>query len=527
MNLFERTKARTAQGLKALGIFFTGTTGRETTVRQGVTDAFGLAGTRINWSAITGRLQENAAAYSCYRTIALNYMQAPPRLQQRDGDTWEVVDADPVTQLLRAPYPPFMDGAALAWAYLGSLLETGNAYIGIEVNEAGLPARLKWLPPDSVTAERNPDSLNLLDYYRYAPAGKNVQRIEIEDIIHLRFGVNPNDPRYGLSGYAALTQQQYTLQQATNYNANILRNGGVPFAFACPKDASSTFSPQEFVDKAKGKVSGDKVGEWLAWNEPITLTFPNVTPESMSLDTMQDRPESDIAAVLGTPAQVAGLHVGRLSKTYANVKEARESFWEETIIPLLLLVYSQIGAALLPRFGYDTDNYRLYPDITDIRPLQPDKDALHKRIWGDYDRGIISLAVALTELGYATETGDENIYAHGERGKGGGLSPNAEPDSARRSGVQGGGSAPTLSGRQGGGEESLTGTQSKSLPHFLRDYTVEASARKDAYMELFGEMPDEDFGTDGAIRPAQRDDQEADRARTNGHSKTPVTSPHG
>jgi HK97 family phage portal protein len=462
MNLYERTKAAATASVKALEIFFTGSSGREINLRDGYGAS---AGTRINWSSLTADFWQNAAAYSCYRTIALNYTQAPVQLQQQNGEgEWETVSDDPVTALLNKPYAPFWDGSALAWAYLGSLLASGNGYLGIEEGGSGLPERLKWLPHQSVTAERNSGSMELIDWYKYTPEGKSPQRVEIEDIIHLRFGVNLSDPRYGLSGYAALKQQQYTLQQATNYNANILRNGGVPFALAAPKNPSTTFDPADFVDKAKTKVSGDKVGEWIAWNEPIDLTFPNATPENMALDIMQDRPEADIAAVFGVPPQVAGLHVGRLSKTYANVKEARESFWEETIIPLLLMVYCQIAAALLPRFGYDTTQYRLYPDLSNIRPLQEDKDKASARVREDYKVGLIDKATALRETGRKPLPEDEGVYF-----------------------------MDTIAPKPG--EEEPEDVDEADAPKFLRQYLSESKA----YQEIYGAFDLEDAEE---LRPA-------------------------
>lgn len=460
MNLLTRTTNAFSEAWKALTISFTGVSGREIAVRGG--NGYGYTGTDINWDTITGEFWQNASAWACYRTIALNYTQAPPLLQKRVGDQWETVPDNLITNLLQMPYAPFINGSSFAWAYLGSLLGNGNAYLGIEENMSGQIARLKWLPHTAVEAMRDPGSKNLIDWYKYTPSGESPLKMRTDDLIHLRYGINLADPRYGLSGYAALKQQQYTLQQAVNYNANILRNNGTPFALATPKEQSSTFDPQSFLDLAKPKVSGDKVGQWMSWNEPIDLTFPNVTPETMALDTMQDRPESDISAVFGVPPQVAGLHVGRLSKTYANVKEARESFWEETVIPLLLLVYGQIGERLLPRFGYDTKEYRLYPDITEIRPLQPDKDALHTRTREDFKSGMISLATALTETGRKPEAGDEAIYFTGERGQ---MMPKAAADP----------------------QGTQTDPQAqKSVPDFLRDYMTETSARAEAYKAVFG-----------------------------------------
>lgn len=407
MNLWNRF--RTA--LKSFGIAFSGVAGRERALTR-----FGTAGSTVPWDRLAGEFWDCAASYACYRAIALNYTQARPCLQKRIDGGWETLEDHPVVHLLDKPYLPYMDGSTLAWAYLGSLLACGNAYIGIESNAAGLPVRLQWLPHDRVSAEREPGSNNLIDYYAYRPDGTTVVRIPVEEIIHLRIGVNLQDARYGVSGWNALVRQQYTLHQALNFNANVLRNAGVPFALACPSSDQVTMDVQGFVEMAKAKLSGDKVGEWMACDIPVSLTFPDVTPENMALDTMQDRPESDISAVFGVPPQVAGLHVGRLSRTYANVREARESFWEETIIPLLNLVYAQMGMRLLPRYGLSLDKYRIAPDISQIRPLQPDRDALHARVREDYRAGLISLAEALLETGRTPLPGDENVYAGGARG---------------------------------------------------------------------------------------------------------------
>ncbi|MDW8208812.1 MAG: phage portal protein [Chloroherpetonaceae bacterium] len=407
MSFFQRIQA----AVKSFGIAFAGVAGRERPLTR-----FGTVGSNVPWERLAGEFWDCAASYACYRAIALNYTQARPCLQRRMDGGWESIDRHPVVELLEKPYLPYMDGSTLAWAYLGSLLACGNAYIGIESNASGLPVRLRWLPHDLITPHREPGSDQLIDYYVYRPDGTTQVRIAVEDMIHLRIGVDLNDARYGVSGWRSLVRQQYTLHQALNFNANVLRNAGVPFALACPSSDQVTMDVQGFVEMAKSKLSGDKVGEWMACDIPVTLTFPDVTPENMALDTMQDRPESDISAVFGVPPQVAGLHVGRLSRTYANVREARESFWEETIIPLLNLVYSQMGMRLLPRYGLDLDTYRIAPDISTIRPLQPDRDALHARVREDYRAGLISLAEALIETGRVPQPGDENIYSGGVRG---------------------------------------------------------------------------------------------------------------
>jgi hypothetical protein len=205
-------------------------------------------------------------------------------------------------------------------------------------------------------------------------------------------------------------RQQYALNQGANYTANLLRNFGTAGTLITPTEANTTFDPQEIVDRWNAKTQGDRAGSVMAIDIPVAVHYPKATPQDLALETILDRAEADICAVLGVPAQVTGLHSGRLSKTYANLREAREVAWEETILPLLNLIAGGVGQHLLPEFATDWERQRLTFDVSDVRPLQPDSDALHVRAREDWRANLIDRATWKRMVGMKPEPEDAGVY---------------------------------------------------------------------------------------------------------------------
>jgi HK97 family phage portal protein len=373
-------------------------------------------GSAINWDSITGEFWRNSTALACYLWIAKNVTQAPPRVLRPDADgEMQVVPAHPLATRLTRPNP-FHSGAELMYGVLLSLLADGNAYIGIETNGAGQIAELKWLPHRYVTPRRLPGSWNLIDYYEYSGLGGTPDILQRDQVIHIRMGLDPDDPALGLSGWKALKRQGYTLDQVVNYTANIMRNHGAIGGLAtnastnAPGGGGVDFDPKEFTRMWHEKHGGDKVGGMMAVNADIKLQFPKNSPQEMAIDTIPDRPESDICAVIGVPPAVIHVLVSRLDKTRANAGEARQQGWEETCCPLLNLIASQIAFDLLPRMpGYLPGDVLEY-DVTKIRPLQPDLDKLHARALADWLANLYDRATWKSIVGLKVLPEDKGVY---------------------------------------------------------------------------------------------------------------------
>ncbi len=340
-----------------------------------------IPGTKINWDSLTGEILSCPASRACLNWKARNRPQAVPVTQEQNEQAeWMIVADAQMTRQLRRPNPAY-DGDTFLNMIDFSLDVNGNAYVLVERNSIGQLIEMWWWPHNKVSIPYNQHDI-ISSYVLTNQMGMQFE-VPIENLYHLKFGLDPDDWRYGMSPTAAEKRGVYSLQQSANYRANIYRNFGTVGVILSAKNADQPFDPAEIKQLWRDKTTGDNVGDALAIDVPIDANFPGVTPQSMAIETMDDRPEADICALRGLSATVVGLHVGRLSKTYANMKEAREAAWEECIMPGNQLIATQLGHRLVPEYAPKTSiaatekyvaHNRIAFDYRGVRPLQPDRD---------------------------------------------------------------------------------------------------------------------------------------------------------
>lgn len=374
-------------------------------------------GTAINWEAITGDLLKNPIGFTCLRIIQDNYCQADIQVERKGPDGKYSADPDhPLMKLFRKP------NAFYSWDYLQkgvitSLHGQGDAYIGIEYDGNGEPAELYWLPT-GVKPFRKPGSKAIVDYWIYTFNGVET-KIPLQDIIHIPFGANPRRPGFGMSVDEVLKQSEYITQQGDNYTANIMRNNGALGGLITPKTIKDengnvvevSLDEVELTNAWRRKTRGDQVGDIMYVGYPVDVTFPNNTPENLSIGPILDRPENTIAAVMRVSILLVGAYGGREAKTYANAKEARESLYEDNLMPLSFVIDSECGKALIPLFGGDPEQERISHNWGEVRALQPDLDAKHKRVRDDFQANGIDLYTYEVETGRAADDRHKGVYA--------------------------------------------------------------------------------------------------------------------
>jgi HK97 family phage portal protein len=362
-----------------------------------------VPGSGINWANVKGDLWACPAAQACMNWIFRNGPQAPPIIQQRDAKgEWTVLPDHPLQILLERPNPQY-DWSILFQQWKLSDEAGGDGYFAIERDGGGNIAELWWLPHNRVEIRTLPQSGNFIDFYQYWDARGFPHQIAPEDMLHIRYGLDPYDPRHGMSPTASIDRDIYSLQRAITYRANILNNSGAVGAIFTSANTvdNNEWDPKEVVAYYNDKVTGDQVGSPFGIDANLNITFPKNSPQDMQMATIEDRPEASVCAVIGVPAQVAGVHVGREAKTYANMKEAKESAWEEKLMPDLNRFACQAGHVLLPQYIDVRDpfkraaavrNLRVAFDYSNVRPLQPDLDALHERARRDWLANLLTLA---------------------------------------------------------------------------------------------------------------------------------------
>lgn len=361
-----------------------------------------IPGTQVNWDRITGDLWECPAVQSCLNWIYRNFLQAPPIVEQKDKKgEWSPVPDHPLLALLNRPNPQY-DWGILAQGIILSLETNGNAYVILERTGGNAVSELWYAPHTTITPYTLPGgSPRVIDYYDYWLGPKHYH-VPPEDVLHIKYGIDPLDQRLGLAPLASASRDVNALQQAGNYRPTILRNFGVIGRVVWPDDPNVILDdPQGIKNRLDAQSQGDLAGSTVLLDFKAGIEHPKVSAQDMALETIEDRPEADICSLIGIPIQVTGLHGGREAKTYANMKEAREAAWEEKLIPLGSMLSQQIGHRLLPEFLGIRDPKQLQDalsvvrmnfDYRDIRPLQPDLDALHSRALKDWLANLLTLA---------------------------------------------------------------------------------------------------------------------------------------
>ena len=369
-----------------------------------------LPGTSMAWEKEVGDLWEVPAAAACLNYEWRNLAMCPPLITTGEGDDEEPVPNHPLVSLLKQPNQEY-DFSTLLYGVLLYYEFGRNAFIGIERNtKRGLPSELWYLPHWMVTPKR--DKKTQKRYYEYRVGGK-LFRLEPEDVVHIRHGLDPTSPLNGFSPTATGSRDGYVLQQGTNYSAKTMKNGGIVGGLATPDPAAinaGAFDTDTFTKVWNDKTTGEGAGGMTAIDLPIKLQWPNVTPQDMSIDTMLDRPEATIAALFGLPAQVVGLYCGKDSKTYANQKEAREIAWEEKLLPTACIIFGQIGAQLLPQLSMQSEQERCGLDVSKVRPLQPDLDALYVRANDCWEKNLIDRYEWAKMVGRESKDEDKGVY---------------------------------------------------------------------------------------------------------------------
>ncbi len=395
---------RAWQAVKAASLTFVGRSGRWSLVR--------LGRSTYNYATYVGDGRGNAALMAVVLWVCRTFPEAPMVVQacRRDGDRVPVPD-HALTTLIETPNP-YYPGELLWWATLADWMLTGNAYWLKIRSGAGRVVQLWWLPAATVTPMRPDDGSQFLSHYNYAPGGI-ISSYPPSEIVHFRYGLNPTDGGLtGLSPVAALLREVFTDDEAATFTASLLRNLGVPGVVVSPATEGGASvddlkaSKQTFMDT----FGNDNRGEPLFMTGPTDVKVLSFNPRQMELTALRRIPEERISAIFGVAAVVVGLGAGLDRSTYNNYREAREAAYESNVIPTQRLLAAQLRTQLLPDFG-DVGRLTLAFDLTAVRVLQDDQNALATRVDTQLRGGMITLDEARAMLGKPlVEGGHGNVY---------------------------------------------------------------------------------------------------------------------
>lgn len=278
------------------------------------------------------------------------------------GDS-EIADG-PLNALLKRPNP-MQTGAEYVQTLVGYWLLSGNRYQE-RVMVGRTPREIYNMRPDRMSVV--PSDNGMPRGYVFEVGGRK-HMFEAEerqgrftcDILHEK-AFNPLDDWYGMSpimaGAYAVDQHNETMKFAQS----LLQNSATPSG-ALVVGEDKTLSDEEF-NRLKAQIEEQYQGSKNA-GRPMLLEggmdwrAMGFSPRDTEMLETRYAAARDVCLALGVPPLLLNIPG---DSTYSNYKEARQAFWEDTVIPLC----KQIAAGWTHWLGEEFGGLEVRPDFDDI-----------------------------------------------------------------------------------------------------------------------------------------------------------------
>ena len=354
---------------------------------------------------------KNAIVYRCVNEIskgagAVDYMI-------KNNDT--VLESHPLLDLLDRPNP-LQSSSEFFNSLFGFLLLSGNAYILKVGSEVGAPRELHLLRPDRIQIKGGGKPIP--DRYEYVVNGRiqNVFEVDqdtgISEIKHIKLW-NPLDDYYGCSPLQAAAEEVDQHNLSSKHNINLLNNGARPSGAVVfkPKDdqgfsvnLSESQRQQLLTDLNNRFVGSGNAGRPMLLEGDFDWKEMGLSPKDMDFINLKHMSATDIALCFGVPSQLVGVPD---SQTYSNIAEARLALYEETIIPHLKLIQSDLNEWLVPMFSEELE---FCYDIDGIPALAERKRKTYENITSAVNTGIMTRNEAREIIGLSPVEGGDDLY---------------------------------------------------------------------------------------------------------------------
>lgn len=322
--------------------------------------------------------QKNAIVYRCVSMIAKNCAGIEWCLYSKSGNKETEMETHPLLDLMNRPNP-MMGWSTLFEQIISYMMISGNTYIESVGPENNKPPIELWpLRPDLMKII--PNSMGYPGQYVFK-FGAREKKWDVDfvngksPILHMKT-FNPTDIWYGMAPMEAAIMGVDQFNSANRWNLALLQNSASPSGVlkvettdANPggsiTDSQYARLKQEFYEQ---HTQARNAGKPLILEGGVSWQSISLSPKEMEWLNGRESTALDICNVFGVPAQMLGLG----ESTYSNYKEARQSFYEETILPIMDNIQYEFNNWLTPMFG---DNLCLKYDKDDIEVLVEKREA--------------------------------------------------------------------------------------------------------------------------------------------------------
>ena len=353
----------------------------------------------------------NAIAFRCISEISKGASAVPYMLKAGD----QVFESHPLLSLIDRPNP-LQSHSEFFEAIFSYLLLSGNCYILKVGADIGTPKELHLLRPDRIKIKGSGKPIP--QSYEYVINGRVHSVYPVDettgksDLKQIKL-FNPLDDYYGMSPMspAAIEVDQHNM--SGNHNINLLSNGARPSGAVVfkPQDDQgfsvnlSESQRQQMLSDINNRFSGTQNSGRIALLEgDFNFIEMGLSPKDMDFLNLKHMAATDIAMCFGVPSQLVGVPD---AQTYANVAEARLALYEETIIPHLRKIESDINEWLAPMFG---ENLMFCFDIDKIPALAERTRRTYENVNSAVAQGIMTRNEAREAIGLSPLEGADDLY---------------------------------------------------------------------------------------------------------------------
>jgi HK97 family phage portal protein len=369
----------------------------------------------------------NAGDDNSIVSITINWMATswgmmPPQVGQSDGATFTpLARPHPYLAILEQPNP-YYDGLDLNISLLHDYLKRGNAYELLVRNRRDEVIESYWLPANLVRPI--PDASGYLSHYEYTPG--RTERLEIEDVVHHRFRVDPANPLQGVSPLAEQYREIVTDNSYSDYGAGLAKEGGVPPIMFAPRivrdstgTATVTMKPEaakSLTERLRDRLSRSP-GKPFFVPGSVEMHQMGFKPDEMALLDTRAMPECRIPAALGIHPVTIGLYTGFLHANYANSVEFNKQSMRNGLLPIVRRFEVARTKRALRSFP-GSERLTLRYDTSQIPELQESYTERRKEAREDLAAGVITIEEAREEGGRSVDPKVlADLSARGEVGR--------------------------------------------------------------------------------------------------------------
>jgi HK97 family phage portal protein len=343
--------------------------------------------------------------------IARRMAESNIGVQMEDDET--IDHEHPLAHILRRPNP-FYAGSTMRMALAINYFIDGNAYLRKVRDPRGGVAGLTFIPSwclEPVITLGTPYT----EFYQYRPNllinADPSMLIPATELVHLRFGIDPNFTRKGISPLKVLLRELYTDMQGALMTAMLMKNAGLMGVVISPKQGVTINKPTETKKYIDDSFTGVLSGKPMVMTAPTDFEYFGAEASKMDMGKLRNIPEGRVCALLNIPAAVVGMTSGiAQTKVGATLMELRAMAYEDCIIPTQNSWCDEIDLQLLPDFEGDPEAYSTQFDNSKVRVLQPDDNAISARLLARLLGGGITLEKYHEELGEDSDPSEDVYY---------------------------------------------------------------------------------------------------------------------